>query len=353
MKARVFLSCGQNKKSKREMAAINAIVEALENVLGLTVFVAAKENFFVGNPNIFDSLKDSDYYLFINFERPVKMTGCYCSLYTHQELAMAIAYGFDKTNMLVFHKKGMQKSGILKYMFANGEFKDYSDVVETVIKAVRDYNWNSNYSRHLSVEFVKLTPPCSYNPIKDKERGTYYDNQIHYAQIATVEITNRRRNDVAINCQVHLKDKGEPYYLHYDRAPVKAAGVKSYSHTIWPGETASFDLFGYDVDQKTIFMRTESDVVSPGGYYPPLINQPGHYTLTYEVCALNFPISTFVVELHLGDDVEDGIQVSLCQENHSTQLQNDSTDSSENFSSPGSEPAGTGAFSTSYPNPQD
>lgn len=343
MKARVFLSCGQNKDDPVENNTVNTLAERLRQEFGFNVFVATKENFFAGNPNIFDVLKDSDYYLFINFERPVEKTGCYCSLYTHQELAMTFAYGFDRSNMLIFHKHEMQKSGILAYIIANGEFNDYSDVVETVINAVRDYNWSSNYSRHLSIESVKLTPPCSYNPIKDKERGTYFDNQIHYAQIATVEITNRRKNDVAINCQVHLKDKGEPYYLHYDRAPVKAAGVKSYSHTIWPGETASFDLFGYDVDQKTIFMRTESDVVNPGGYYPPLINQPGQYILTYEVCALSFPISTFAIELHLGDDVEGGIHVSLCQDNHTEPSSTESSADDRPRSLLESSPSGTGA----------
>jgi len=297
------------------MAAINAIVKALEKDLGLTVFVATKENFFIGSPNIFESLRESDYYLFINFKRPVEKTGCYCSLYTHQELAMAIAYGFDRSNMLIFHKHGMQKSGILAYTIANGEFNGYSDVVETVIKAVRDCNWSPNYSRHLSIESVTLFPPCRFNTLKDKEMGVYHSDPFHNTQIVTVEISNRRKRDVAINCQVHLKDKGEPY-LHYDRAPLKAAGVKSYSHTIWPGETVSFDLFCYDVDQKTIFMRTESDVVGLGGVYLPLINKPGHYILTYEVCALNFPISTFAVELQLGDDVKDGIQVSLCPKNH-------------------------------------
>lgn len=311
MSAKVFLSCGQNKDDPVENNTVKSLAERLRQEFGFNVFVATKENFFAGNPNIFDVLKNSDYYLFINFERPVKKTGCYCSIYTHQELAMAFAYGFDRSNMLIFHKHGMQKSGILAYIIANGEFNGYSDVVETVIKAVRDCNWSPNYSRHLSIESVTPNQPCKFNPFKNDEGVCPYD-QLRNTQIVTVEISNRRIIDVAINCQVHLKDKGEPY-LYYDRAPLKAAGVKSYSHTIWPGETVSFDLLCYDVDQKTIFMHTESDVVDPAGCYPPLINQPGHYILTYEVCALNFPISTFAVKLQLGDDVDGGIQISLCQ----------------------------------------
>ncbi len=342
MKARVFLSCGQNKKSKREMAAINAIVEALENVLGLTVFVAAKENFFVGNPNIFDSLKDSDYYLFINFERPVKMTGCYCSLYTHQELAMAIAYGFDKTNMLVFHKKGMQKSGILKYMFANGEFKDYSDVAEVVIKAVQDNKWHSSYSRKLVIRSAFLNQGES---IWTDSFGRHIQRR---ERIAIVEILNRRNDYAATNCQVHLKHIDGPYTF-FDRAPVKAAGMKAYSHTIWPGETVQFDLFGYDVDKNSIFMHTECDVTS-NGLRRPLFGAPGDFIMTYEVYAEHFPVSTFDVKVHLGKN-KDEIAFSLFQPTQHTYCSTDPTDSFRNYPSTGGEPTGTGALSTSYPNP--
>ena len=301
MKAQVFLSCGQNKNSKREMAAINAIVDVLQNDFGLTVFVAAKENFFVGNPNIFDSLKNSDYYLFIDFKRPVKTTDCYCSLYTHQELAMAIAYGFDKTNMLIFHKKGMKKGGILKYMFVNEEFNNYSDVADVVIKAVRDSHWHSDYSRNLSIETANINSHSS--PWKDK-----YDSSLtRQERIALVGIRNRRNDYAATNCQVHLKEiKGNFYNL--DRAPVKAAGVSAYVHTIWPGEKVAFDLFGYDVNQKKIFMHTECDMTEHDRQ-KPLIERPGDYILTYEVYAEHFPVLTFDVKLHLGDDVDGGLKL--------------------------------------------
>ena len=217
---------------------------------------------------------------------------------------MAIAYGFDKTNMLVFHKKGMQKSGILKYMFANGEFNGYSDVAEVVVKAVRDNKWHSSYSRKLVIQSAsldsqayKLTDICG-------------SIQQRTERMAIVGIENRRNDYAAINCQVHLK-KIEGQHPFFDRAPVKATGMDAHSHTIWPGETVGFDLFGYDIIQKKIFMHTKGDVTTEDGLRRSVIDKPGDYILTYEVYAEHFPVSTFDVKLHLGDDVDGGIEMSL------------------------------------------
>ena len=308
MSAKVFLSCGQSKAIHEEIETANAIKQRLRDEFDLDVFLSVNENFFDGNPSFFDALKNSDYFLFVNFKRPVENPekDCYFSLYTHQELAMARAFGFDETNMLIFHQRGMAKDGILKYMFANIEFDTYSDVVELIAKAVQANHWSPNYSRKLVVK------PVSINPHVDDWRDKNGTLQIRHERMALVEITNRRNDYAAINCQMHLRGK-EGQYLNYDRAPVKASGLKAYSHTIWPGETVQFDLFGYDVDQKKIFMHTECDVSTPQGLRKPLLASPGDFILTYEVYAEHFPVSTFDVKVHLGDDVEGGIQVSLIE----------------------------------------
>ena len=309
MSAKVFLSCGQSKAIPEEIETANAIKQRLWDDFGLDVFLSVNENFFDGNPSFFDALKNSDYFLFVNFPRKVRIfhrqEDCYFSLYTHQELAMARAFGFDETNMLIFHQRGMAKDGILKYMFANIEFDNYSDVVDVIANAVRASHWSSEYSRKLVVQSVYIDS-LLYQPAEmcvslpqRQERG------------AIAAIMNRRNDYAAINCQVHLKKIDCPFSF-FDRAPVKASGMKAYSHTIWPGETVCFDLFGYDINQKRIFMHTECDVTTEDGLRRPIIEIPGDYTLTYEVYAEHFPVSTFDVKLHLGDDVDGGIEMSLC-----------------------------------------
>lgn len=338
MKARLFLSCGQNKDSAEEMKAVESIETRLREEFGFDVFVAIRKNFLEGNPAIFEYLKQSDYYIFINFERPVEETGCYCSLYTHQELAMAFAYGFDRSNMLLFHKNGLRKSGILAQIIANKEFNGYSDVPEVVLDEVRKQHWSSDYSRKLVVKSVSI------NPHVDDWRDKNGTLQIRHERMALVEITNRRNDYAAINCQMHLRGK-ESQYLNYDRAPVKASGLKAYSHTIWPGETVQFDLFGYDVEQKKIFMHTECDVSTPQGLRKPLLASPGDFILTYEVYAEHFPVSTFDVKVHLGDDVEGGIEMSLCENLQPEQPSVDLSFFKANRASLESTPSGTGFVS--------
>lgn len=310
MSAKVFLSCGQSKAIHEEIEAANAIKQRLRDEFDLDVFLSVNENFFDGNPSFFDALKNSDYFLFVNFPRKVRLfhrqEDCYFSLYTHQELAMARAFGFDETNMLIFHQRGMAKDGILKYMFANIEFDNYSDAVDVIAKAVRANHWSSDYSRKLVVQSVFLDSQMYY---PKKNNDSFSQRQERGAIVA---IMNRRNDYAATNCQVHLK-KIEGPYSFFDRAPVKASGMKAYSHTIWPGETVGFDLFGYDLLSKKIYMHTECDAKTSEGCQKPLIVASGDYILTYEIYAEHFPVSTFDVKVHLGDDVEGGIQVSLIE----------------------------------------
>ena len=318
MSAQVFLSCGQSKAIHEEIETANAIKQRLLDEFGLDVFVSVNENLFDGNPSFFEALRKSDYFLFVNFKRKVRIfkrhEECYFSLYTHQELAMARAYGFDETNMLVFHQRGMAKDGILRYMFANGEFNNYSDVVEVVTKGVRDKHWSSSYSRHLVLSSLK---PNSH---VDDWIDPYSNRQLRHEKITIVQILNRRSDCAAVNSQAHLKriveigNQQQRQRDNIDRNPIKVAGIQAYSQIIGPGEIAGFDLFGYDVERKQLFMHTECDVTTPQGHRKPFIERSGDYILTYEVYAGHFPLLTFDVKVHLGNDVEEGIKVSLLGE---------------------------------------
>ena len=112
MSAKVFLSCGQSKAIKLEIETANAIKQRLLDEFGLDVFLSVNENFFDGNPSFFDALKNSDYFLFVNFKRPVENPekDCYFSLYTHQELAMARAFGFAGAALLESAKDDAERA---------------------------------------------------------------------------------------------------------------------------------------------------------------------------------------------------------------------------------------------------
>lgn len=335
MCARVFVSCSQDKKNKREMEVVHEIKGRLETEFNLDVLVAVDENHWNGNPKLIEALKECDYFLFIDFERRVanRREQSYFSLYSHQELAIALALGFDETNMLIFHKKKMAVSGMLSYIFSNVVFKGYSDVVDVIVNNVKKEKWGPNYSRKLVAHQCELSKDVAdwrdtYSLPRTGAKncpGQRLDmsRELRRERIATIPLQNRRNDIAAMNCVVHLKSISEDGDFidraplkgdSIDRAPIKAARLNGFAHTIWPGETVEFDLFGYDVQKEWIFMHTECDVTTQGGSRKPLINKPGKYILTYEVYAEHFPVSTFRIRVWMGTEYEDGIEISLCSE---------------------------------------
>ena len=126
---------------------------------------------------------------------------------------------------------------------------------------------------------------------------------------------------------------------------MKASGVKAYSQTIGPGETASFDLFVFDCQRNQLFMRTESDVITTQGLQRPFITKEGEYILTFEVIAQQFPILTFDVRVQLGDGFKGGIDISLCENPQPEQPSVDLSFFKANRASLESIPSGTGFVS--------
>ena len=210
---------------------------------------------------------------------------------------------------------------MLHYTFTNVKFADYSDVADVVISSVKKEKWGSGYSRKLVALCCELSENAydwrdryslprtgsKTNP----ERKHDMSRELRREKIATVSLQNRRNDIAAMNCVVHLKSICGKYDS-IDRSPIKAAGLNGFSHTIWPGETVKFDLFGYDVDNEMIFMHTECDVTTSEGCRIPLISQKGNYLLTYEVYAEHFPVSTFCIKLAMGDEINRGIEISIC-----------------------------------------
>ena len=89
-KARVFINCGQAKNAD-ELVTASKIKNRLTE-LGFDPYVAVEEQSLRGlTDNIFERLKNSEYFVFIDFKREA-VSGTQCcrgSLFSHQELALA------------------------------------------------------------------------------------------------------------------------------------------------------------------------------------------------------------------------------------------------------------------------
>jgi hypothetical protein len=102
LRARVFISCGQNKGSGEQELA-DEIGGRLKG-LGFDPYVAVGEQSLRGlKENIFGQLNRSEYFLFVDFKRePLGKTGFHRgSLFSHQELAVA---SFLEIDVLAFQE---------------------------------------------------------------------------------------------------------------------------------------------------------------------------------------------------------------------------------------------------------
>jgi hypothetical protein len=118
--ARVFISCGQSRESD-EIQVANGIAARLEK-LGFDPYIAVAEQTLRGlKENIFEQLRKSEYFLFVDFKREllVSMESQVCrgSLFSHQELAIA---SFLNIDVLAFQEKGVkQTDGLLQFLQTN------------------------------------------------------------------------------------------------------------------------------------------------------------------------------------------------------------------------------------------
>src|SRR5438874_9303687 len=93
-RALVFISCGQRKESD-EPAIAQRIAERLEE-LGFDTYIAVQRQSLRSlRENIFEHLRDAEYFLFVDFPREelIPLDGTQHerrgSLFSHQELAIA------------------------------------------------------------------------------------------------------------------------------------------------------------------------------------------------------------------------------------------------------------------------
>jgi hypothetical protein len=160
-KARVFISCGQNKNSDEAKIAKQVAEELV--TAGFEPYVAVEEQTLQGvKENIFERLKRTEYFLFIDFKRErlckiednlVDLGFSRGSLFSHQELALAT---FQNYEVLAFQEEGVKKDdGILGFIQANCiQFSDRMSLPKVIMTKVSERNWNPNWRNELVLEPV-------------------------------------------------------------------------------------------------------------------------------------------------------------------------------------------------------
>jgi hypothetical protein len=293
MGAKVFISCGLARPNER---AVAECVAKWFNSEGFEAYVAVTVQTIMDlNAGVIGALKNSDYYLFINFRRekvigpPDSFRG---SLYTHQELAVAYALGFDR--MILVNQSGTAIEGVLQFIVTNTpRFETEGEVLGIVKDAVRAEHWLPAFSRQLTVEQVAFAyPPTLFHDHATLPQGR--PCLFLHGYVAN------RRPDIAARqtiCRLcEISSIVGPAVVHEDFTPLKATGFTGYEQTIWPSSVGRFDLLSiHYVKPNEIFLHSLNDM----GPRRPAISSVGRYKLIYEILAEHFPQVRFAVELEV------------------------------------------------------
>jgi len=285
-KALVFLSCGQREGERNVAKQVEAVIT---QELGMDCYNAESVNGFDDVMFITDMLARADYYVFIDLHRRGDSDDPPISVFTHQEFALARAWGLDK--MLAFQEEGLKSHGILHYVLAHPvSFNDRDGLPRLVAEEIRRSKWDPYYSRNLVAR--GSSKPKDVNYI---DGGKAWKEWVWY-----LGVDNLRKDRPAVDtiAVLHsLRRRGEADLgKSPDKAYLKWAGTSmGYKQTILPEDAGSLDLLATRVNQQGVFLHSARDV------FPrrPIIQTTGEYVFTYRFFAQGFPILTVDVLVEL------------------------------------------------------
>jgi hypothetical protein len=290
MPAKIFISCGQDTDAER-LAAREASSWLASQ--GFVPYIAITVQSIPDlNQGIIGELKQSDYFLFVNFRRELLQHGSdepifRGSLYTNQELAIAYALGFQQ--MIFLNQQFAERRGMFGTIVSNSpEFDRYTELLPVLQNAVRDANWRPTFSRNLVPESVRWSEPVYYS---DHAIWLLHEKPARQAKMLILTLANRRHDRGAISTSMRLKSvegAGVQRLAIPDNAPLKVTGhLQEYTQIIWPDSSGEFDLLALDLeDQERLFLNSLNDM-SPRR---PVISGVGEYRVVFQAFAEGFPI---------------------------------------------------------------
>jgi hypothetical protein len=193
--SRVFISCGQRVGSD-EPSVAEHIARGLEQ-LGFVPYVAvAQQSLLAVRENIFPTLRDAEYFIFIDFKREVLESQTKehrGSLFSHQELAIA---SFLEKEVIAFQETGVRRlDGLMAHLQTNAlAFPDRAQLPDLVLAEVKRRGWHSDWRNELD---IVLNDPL----FDDARRGSIDGPLGRYYHL---RVTNRHPTRVATDCYAFL-----------------------------------------------------------------------------------------------------------------------------------------------------
>jgi hypothetical protein len=285
--ALVFISCGQ-RNGEKELA--RKIQQMIESEFHLECYNADSVQGFDDVMSITEHLSKADYYLFIDFKRDGELP---ISVFTHQELALARAWGI--TEIIAFQEESLRRRyGMLEYVLAHPIMFTRDQLVDLVREEIRSKGWNNRYSRNLVISKLRA---------EDRLIGFTDHTGQSLDQVWFLHVCNHRNDrsafdSVAVLYSVTNEVTGDQ--KSPDSSYLKWAGQKGFHKTIFPQGEAHFSAFSIRVNQPGVFLHSSADALPR----QPIISDVGQYKLEYRVYSESFPFVKAIVSLNYAGPLE-------------------------------------------------
>jgi hypothetical protein len=320
IKSRVFISCGQHGSSDdlTSELGIAMIVKRRLEELGFEVYIAIEQHTLSGfTENILPTLQDSEYYLFIDFNREKIITESKNerydiefkyrgSLFSHQELG--IATFLKKEHTLVFQEKGvLEKDGIKGFVQSNPiTFDNRKILPNKIIEVITSEQWHTGWRNRLLVEREE-----------DEHEDTFYYSTASDVRFFHVKVTNNHNLKTAHECSVYLNSITDLNDRTVRCPPVvefKWQAMKTESVMILPNQARYFDaLFVEKHIPNIVHLGINPCLLDFSGFYQPyIIAAPGDYELEFELTSREFQSLRTKFRLHIGTNLDD-LRLSIRQ----------------------------------------
>jgi hypothetical protein len=287
MAGRVFVSCGQRGDERRVALRIQ---DLLKKTFALDSYLAFRIQSLDDVMIITEELRKSDYYLFIDFFRHADHADDFsCSLFTHQELALAHHLGFR--DIIALRDARVPQEGFIRYVLSNpSTFSDEEELFRKLSALVKDRGWSSKFSRNLVVSNLHISQPDPHR--YGDHTGTFN------MRTWSVDIENRRPDVAATRtiCILDIIEDRVGAQASPDRSFLKWSGfLQRYESTLLPEDFGTVNLCSVREQQSGLFLLSQMDF-SPR---QPVVRDDGNYMFQLKVFSEGFPLLKFNVRFRL------------------------------------------------------
>jgi len=286
-RARVFISCGQ--WNDREIAIGRSVQRYLSERFD-TYFAERVHSSDALTTNIFRALRNSEYFVFIDFKRDKISNEQYRgSLFVNQEIAIATFLGLSGAG---FCEKYVKREGILQHHIYNAsEFEDGTQIINQLQEITG--NWDPTSVNELEIQ-------KGGSPMKGVRLDNHPEKPLTDWYHLTIKNNSKTKHAFSVHgyvTRIMNLDKGKE--LQIPTNELIWSGLGEISSNIVSGTSRDLDAFFLMQGQNKIrFHQRPLSTNNPNYLVPNL--QTGKYVLHYTVISSNFETVSKEFRLEFG-----------------------------------------------------